>query len=307
MQTTTVSGSHRSGELSDAVLRLGQRPLTQPPATDVPPHPGALALALALCGFGVALCLLLWYTAAPAVPLGAAGQADMPAHLLWWCRALELPVAGLVLAGGLLALAATCPVRSMGVALRMGWDAFCLPIASPRDAVNAMVRLAEVSRRDGLGALYKVRSPNPALRQAARLVAETAPVERLVVGLGRTLNVLHPRNVMAVALWRRLGVLVALVGLFGTGMGLARLMPPTDAWAISGPEGVVLLAAVARALTSAFWGAMLALVVCWPVARRLRARAAQEERLVRLLFAGAQAILENNNPRLVRRKLAPLV
>ena len=65
--------------------------------------------------------------------------------------------------------------------------------------------------------------------------------------------------------------------------------------------------AMAVAILTTFYGALIANLIFLPMSGKLRARAMQEEVHLSIIFEGAKSILESNNPRLVYEKLSSFI
>ena len=86
------------------------------------------------------------------------------------------------------------------------------------------------------------------------------------------------------------------MGMVGTLIGLVQMLQTMDDPATIGP-------AMAVALLTTFYGAVIANVVCTPMAGKLRNRSQSEILTKTLIAEGMQSILAGENPRIMEQKL----
>jgi chemotaxis protein MotA len=229
-----------------------------------------------LAGFGVAL---------GAVFLGPAGTF---AHL---------PSLMFVLGGTCAAILLTFPAKDVQRAVRTGIWAFTAENIPARDAVTAMVHLAETSYKEGIVALEKIQTSNPVLEKAARLIADNADPGLIRDTLSMEILSLRHRRNIGISVFLRLAAYAPAMGMLGTLAGLVRMFAGLNSTDALGP-GMVM------ALMATFYGCLLSTLVFLPVAGKLKTRSMQEEYRLNIIFEGTGRILENNNPKLVYEKLS---
>ena len=230
-----------------------------------------------LAGFGMAL---------GAVFLG-------PATGTFMC----LPGLMFVLGGTCAAILLTFPAADVQQAFRTGMRAFTAGNIPAGDAVAAMVRLAEISCKEGITALEKIQTPNPVLKKAARLVAGNADPDLVRDTLSMEILSLRLRHNNDIAVFSRLAAYTPVMGMLGTLTGLAQMLADLKVPDASGPGMVAALMAI-------FYGCLLSTLVFLPVAGKLKTRNRQEEYRLNIIFEGAGCMLENNNPTLVHERLS---
>jgi chemotaxis protein MotA len=201
-----------------------------------------------------------------------------------------------VFGGSWAALLLTFTPRELRRAAREAVRAFTAKPLSTEDVVSVMVRLAEISRREGIAALEKVRSANPVLEKAARLIAGNADTALIRDILAVEAGVLRSRRAVDVSVFTRLALFMAAAGVLGTLIGFMRVCAVPSAPDMIGRY-------LAPALACSLYGCLPAVFVLLPAAGRLWARGILEERRLHVIFAGAECILENNNPRFVHGRL----
>jgi len=205
---------------------------------------------------------------------------------------VDIPSLLFVLGGTCAAILLTFPMKDVLQAIRTGIQALTAKSIPARDAVAAMVQLAEVSRKEGIMALEKIQTSNPILKRAAQLVADNADPDFIRNTLDIELLSLRRHRDIGIAVFSRLAACAPAVGMLGT---LTRLLPMLTAPNI--PD-------IAVPLMATLYGCLLSTLVFLPLASKLKTHGMQEEYRLNIIFAGANCILDNNNPKLVYEKLS---
>ena len=130
----------------------------------------------------------------------------------------------------------------------------------------------------------------PFLAQALQLVIDGAPAEEIEQMMRREAGSTSSRHMRAVDFLRRAGDVAPAMGLIGTLIGLVKMLGNLDNPSEIGP-------AMAIALLTTFYGAVLAHLVFIPLAAKTE-HCTAEEALVNNLYAmGATSIGRKENPR----------
>ncbi len=174
----------------------------------------------------------------------------------------------------------------------------------PEQEARAVLKLAERVRKAGgpsaLGRLLPAFRNNPFLHQAMQMLVDGVSDEELARFLDAEVAAMRARRARAAAVLRRAGEIAPALGLIGTLIGLVQMLGRLETPASLGP-------AMALAILTTLYGAMLAHVVLLPLADRLE-RLADEEGLVhRLYAAAARSIGRRENPRRLEMLLNSLL
>ena len=180
------------------------------------------------------------------------------------------PIALLLVAGGSFAVAA---VRGTGADFAAAMRAAgALFRGSGFDAVTARAQLAtldRVSRRHGTAALGDERVDDPALRRMVVAIAGNAGPEEVSAMFDADLAARARRDAANQDFWIAVAEAAPAMGMIGTLVGLVRMFA-----AIDDPSRIG--AAMAIALLTTLYGALIANIVAAPIAGRL-ARLSQRE------------------------------
>ncbi len=209
----------------------------------------------------------------------------------------DLPSVMIVVGGSLGAICVAHPFEDVIQSFYAGFKVFASRRVRNRDVVNIMVKVAEISRREGLLALENVQTENVILKKSCQLIADNADPQLIRDTVSIEIASLKRRHLVAQEVFKRLGGLAPSFGMLGTLIGLVQMLMNLSDPSKIGPG-------MAVAILTSFYGSVLATMIFVPIAAKLKARTLQEELHLLIIFEGAKSILENNNPRLVYEKLS---
>lgn len=210
---------------------------------------------------------------------------------------VDIPSVMIVFGGTLASIMVCFPFEEVKQAFRAAMKAFTSKGMPARDVVGTMVKIAEISRKEGIIALEKIQTTNPILKKATQLIADSADPALIRDTVVIEIVSMKKRHNVGIAVFTRLGSLAPAMGMIGTLIGLVQMLANLSDPTSIGP-------AMAVAILTTFYGAMLSNLLFLPLAGKLKARSMQEELTLQVIFEGAKSILENNNPRLVYEKLS---
>jgi len=210
---------------------------------------------------------------------------------------VDLPSVMIVIGGTVGTIFVAFPFEEVGQAFYAGFKAFSSRKVQVREVVGTMVKIAEISRREGLIALENIKTDNMVLKKACQLIADNADPGLIRTTLSIEISSMKRRHKVGEEVFRRLGSIAPSFGMIGTLIGLIQMLSNLSDPKTIGP-------AMAVAIITTFYGSVLATVLFLPIANKLRTRTLQEELHLEVIFEGAKSILENNNPLLVSEKLS---
>ncbi|MGE4265624.1 MAG: motility protein A [Desulfovibrio sp.] len=210
---------------------------------------------------------------------------------------ISLPSMMIVFGGTFGTIFVAFPFEEVSQALNAGFKAFASRKVQVREVVNIMVKIADISRREGLIALENVKTENMVLKKACQLIADNADPGLIRSTLAIEISSMKRRHKVGEEVFKRLGSLAPSFGMIGTLIGLVQMLANLNDPKAIGP-------AMAVAIITTFYGSILATVIFLPIATKLKARTLQEVLHLEVIFEGAKCILENNNPMLVNEKLS---
>ncbi len=204
------------------------------------------------------------------------------------------PSALLIVIGGTLAVLCVCFSPGEVAAMLASLAAILIDRApDPRAAAMTALRLAGDARRYGLLHFEQkavLRRQPPFLRKALAMVADGGSETELEAVLRHDVVAASDRLRDAALVLRRAADYAPAMGLIGTLIGLVHMLGQLSDPQRIGPS-------MAVALLTTFYGAVLANMVCSPLAVKLERRADEEETVCRIFLMGAVSISRRENPR----------
>ena len=210
---------------------------------------------------------------------------------------LDLPSVMIVFGGVFAATLISFPLEEVTQAFKASVKTLTNRRTMPSEVVDTMVKVAEISRREGLLALERVQTDNMVLKKARQLIADSADPGLINDTMALEIASMKRRHNISISVLSRMGGLGPAFGMIGTLIGLVQMLTQLSDPTTLGPS-------MAVAIITTFYGSMLANMVFNPLSAKLQARSAQEAMNLMIIFEGAKSILENNNPRFVYEKLS---
>ncbi len=205
----------------------------------------------------------------------------------------------LVLGGTLAATLVNTPVSQLKSTLHALKEIFFPSrIADLSVVVPAMVRLAEKARRDGIRSLViEDRVTGDGFLSFAIRTTIVKPDQNYVRQvLEDAVRQMEARHSSAASVFQTMAILAPMFGLLGTLVGIIQVLKD-----IANPQAIG--PAMAIAITTAFYGILLAGLICTPIAGKLRSRSLQERRVKELIIAGMLDIVAGMVPLEVEKHL----
>ncbi|MFO1146012.1 MAG: MotA/TolQ/ExbB proton channel family protein [Rhodospirillales bacterium] len=200
----------------------------------------------------------------------------------------------LIVVGGTFAVLCVCfPLREVAAMLACVGSVMLDGAPDPHAAALKALRLAADARTHGLLHLEqraRRETHAPFLRKALTMVADGAGEAELEAVLRHDVLTASTRLRGAAAVLRRAADYAPAMGLIGTLIGLVQMLGQLSEPQRIGP-------AMAVALLTTFYGAVLANMVCSPLAVKLERRADDEETICLIFLMGAVSISRRENPR----------
>jgi chemotaxis protein MotA len=168
--------------------------------------------------------------------------------------------------------------------------------ADPKATIEEIQNLAETARRESVFALEKVEISDTFMRKAVNLAADNRPPEVITSILQLEIDAMEERHSNGVAIMEGIGADGPAMGMIGTLIGLVQMLQNLSDPSAIGP-------AMAVALLTTFYGAVLANVAALPIANKLKIRSSMEITKMNIVVAGVLGIVAGENPRVIREKL----
>lgn len=177
---------------------------------------------------------------------------------------------------------------AFGIALK----AFIHKPQQPSKIIEQSIELANVARKEGLLGLENVEVENEFLRDGIQLVVdgnEPALVQKM---LTKNISLAIERNEIGLNVFKAIGDVAPAMGMIGTLIGLVQMMSNMSDPKAIGP-------AMAVALLTTFYGAVIANTIALPIADKLAHRSNEERLNKSMILESINAIQEGLNPRMI--------
>ena len=174
--------------------------------------------------------------------------------------------------------------------------AFTMSRLSAHDLVDELARIAEIARKQGPVGLEKVETDEPFLAKGIRYVADGYDLDFIRDNMERDRDnfLLHLNE--GSKIYRAVGDCAPAFGMIGTLLGMVQMFSNMSDPSKLGPF-------MATALLATLYGAVVANLVCLPIADKLHGKLIDEETNRTLIIDGILMIRDSKSPTLVREML----
>ena len=169
--------------------------------------------------------------------------------------------------------------------------------ADPKETIEEIGNLAETARRESVFALEKVEVEDAFLKKAMMLAADNSPPEVIKSILQLEVDALEDRHSIGIDVLDGIGGDGPAFGMIGTLIGLVIMLQNLSDQAAIGP-------AMAVALLTTFYGAVLANAFALPLKNKISYRSGREILKMNIIISGTLGIVAGENPRLIKEKLS---
>lgn len=169
---------------------------------------------------------------------------------------------------------------------------------SINNLIVQLMAFANKARKEGILALQGAMETveDDFLKKAMQMAVDGQEPETLRSMLNTEIEYIQMRHGKGADIFTSVAAYAPAMGMVGTLIGLVQMLQTMDDPSSIGP-------AMALALLTTFYGAVIANVVCAPMAGKLKNRSASEVLIKTLIIEGMQSILSGENPRIMEQKL----
>lgn len=210
---------------------------------------------------------------------------------------LNAPSILIVLAGTLFVVMAKFSFTQFSAAFKVATRAFSFKLPETEEIINEVVDIANVARKQGLLELEEREVSTPFLKQGIQYLVEGQPAETIETLMKKERLLTLDRNRWGQKVFHAIGDVAPAMGMIGTIVGLVQMLSNMEDPKAIGP-------AMAVALLTTLYGAMLANMVANPIADKLELRQTEEARMQALITDAVIAIQEGRNPRVIEQMLS---
>ena len=174
--------------------------------------------------------------------------------------------------------------------------AFTMRSAHPRELIDEITKLAELTRKSGPVALESANPSDPFLAQAVRYIADGYDREFIRDTLERDRDNFLQRLDEGQKIYRAIGDAAPAWGMVGTLIGMVQMFANMSDASKLGPF-------MAISLLATLYGALVGNLICLPIADKLHLKLEEEDISRTLIIDGVLQIRDAKSPTVVREML----
>ena len=173
----------------------------------------------------------------------------------------------------------------------------------PEEAMNEIIKYAELSRREGLLALEAEESniANPFMRRAISMINMGFTAESLEDILVEEVTALEERHAANAKIFSQAGTYAPTLGVLGAVIGLIAALG-------GGADDIENLThAISAAFMATMFGIFTGYVLWHPFANKLNEKTKIETQVMYVIIKGVVSLLSAENPRMIKESLASFI
>jgi chemotaxis protein MotA len=209
---------------------------------------------------------------------------------------IDVPSVAVVFGGVIATTLIKWPMEQVKSTVNVFMKSIFFTPVEPKSMIEEIQKLAETARRESVFALEKVPVEDKFLKKAVTLAADNRPPEVITSILSLEIAAMEDRHSKGIEIMEGIGADGPAMGMIGTLIGLVQMLQNMSDPSAIGP-------AMAVALLTTFYGAVIANVFAIPVSAKLKQRSKQEATKMNIVVAGVLGIVAGENPRVIREKL----
>jgi chemotaxis protein MotA len=215
---------------------------------------------------------------------------------------VDIPSLIIVVGGTLGATLVNYPFGDVFGTVSIIKKAFMHKSSSTTERIEQLIRFAGKARKEGILSLQSVigEVSDPFFLKGLQMAVDGQEPDKLKEMLDREIEYIQERHEKGAEIMLATGTYAPAMGMIGTLIGLVQMLQTMNDPSSIGP-------AMAVALLTTFYGAIIANILCLPMAGKLKTRSASEILDKTLVAEGMKSILEGENPRIIEQKLHAFV
>lgn len=205
---------------------------------------------------------------------------------------VNVPSIVIVVGGTIFAVMAKYGLGQFLGAVKVAGKSFKSNISDPLELIAEVVSLADEARKGGLLSLEGKEVSNDFLKRGIQLLVDGHEPDVVKTLLAKDKVKAEERHQVGASIFAAMAETAPAMGMIGTLIGLVAMLANMDDPKAIGP-------AMAVALLTTLYGAVIANAVCQPMADKLALRAAEEAMIKSLVIDALIAIQNGQNPRVI--------
>lgn len=209
---------------------------------------------------------------------------------------VNVPSLLIVMGGTLMVVMIKFSLGQFFGAFKVAARAFVFKVEDPEELIEKTVHLANIARKEGMLALENEEVDNEFLDEGIKMLIDGNSNEVISAVMNKDLQQTIDRHKWGAKVFEATADVAPAMGMIGTLIGLVQMLSAMDDPKSIGP-------AMAVALLTTLYGAMLANMIAMPIADKLTLRKDDEGRIKSMCIDGVLAIQEGQNPRIIESML----
>ncbi len=209
---------------------------------------------------------------------------------------IDVPSITIVLGGTVMATLIMQKLNVVLGSIKVAMNAFFLKETDPVDLIDKILNISKVLKKEGVLALENMEIENEYLKRYIRMVVDGIPGEEIVHTIDRETMSIVKRHEVGQKVFKFMASTAPSMGMIGTMIGLVTMLRSLDDPSAIGP-------AMAVALLTTFYGAIVAFFVCGPIAAKLEERTSAEKIVMTIIRDGVDLMIKGQSIITLEEKL----
>ena len=180
--------------------------------------------------------------------------------------------------------------------IKVAMKAFIFKLDPPDDLIKQLVNFSKIAKKEGLIALESQKTKDAFAAKAIRYLSDGLDEKLINDMLNKDIRTTVQRHATGQNVFKGMGASAPAFGMIGTLIGLVQMLASMDDPASIGPS-------MAIALLTTLYGALIANLVCLPLAEKLELRSQQEQENRNIIREGAIGIAQGMSPMVLEESL----
>ena len=209
---------------------------------------------------------------------------------------INIPSLLIVVGGSIFAVLIKFSVKQFLGTMKIAGQAFFVKVDDPLELVNTCTEMAVAARKGGLLSLESIEVDNNFLKKGVQYIVDGLDADVVRNTMMKDMMQTIERHNIGNKIFKAIGDVAPAMGMIGTLIGLVQMLSAMDDPKSVGP-------AMAVALLTTLYGAMIANMVAIPIADKLELRSKEERRYKSLMIDALVGIQTGQNPRMLEELL----
>ncbi|QQD20497.1 flagellar motor protein PomA [Oceanospirillaceae bacterium ASx5O] len=209
---------------------------------------------------------------------------------------VNVPSILIVVVGSMFAVMVKFELGQFLGAVKVAAKAFSFKLSKPEKIIEEVVEMAGMARKGGLLSLEGREVSDEFLGKGIQLLVDGHDPDVVRTLMNKDMKQTVERHAIGINIFKAIGDVAPAMGMIGTLIGLVAMLANMDDPKSIGP-------AMAVALLTTLYGAMMATMIALPIADKLTLRKEEEARLKNMIIDALLAIQSGQNPRVIESML----